>query len=458
MEYYGYTFDVAGATSYTNQLLERTLYLYDSEGRKTAETNANNEVTQFTYSPANDLLTLTDGKSQVTTWNYDIYGDVSNKVDNDANTILVYHYDADQRLTNRYSITKGNTYYYYDKAGNLTNITYPVSPAITLSYDALNRLTGMLDAVGTTYYGYDAAGQLLSEEGPWANDTVTYTYANRLRTGLSLQQPTSSPWAQTYAYDGARRLTELNSPAGEFTYAYGAPASGPALLVSKLSLPNGAYITNTYDSVARLTGTYLKNSSNSILNSHQYGYNVGNQRTNQVFTDTNYENYAYDNIGQLTSALGVESGGSPSRLQEQLKYGYDAAHNLNYRTNNALVETFAVNGLNELSNVTRTGTLTVAGTTTSAATSVTVNGSAANRYDDATFALGGFTVTNGDNSFTAIANDSLGVRARPVSRSICPQRTFLPTISTATCSRTEPRFWFGTTRTSWLPITCPARG
>jgi RHS repeat-associated protein len=102
------------------------------------------------------------------------------------------------------------------------------------------------------------------------------------------------------------------------------------------------------------------------------------------------------------------TGGSPSRLQEQLKYGYDAAHNLNYRTNNALVETFAVNSLNELSNVTRTGTLTVAGTTTSAATGVTVNGSAANRYNDATFALGGFTVTNGDNTFTAIADDSLG--------------------------------------------------
>src|SRR5213076_298447 len=56
----------------------------------------------------------------------------------------------------------------------------------------------------------------------------------------------------------------------------------------------------------------------------------------------------------------------------------------------------------------RSGTLTVAGTTTSAATNVTVNGSAANRYNDNTFALAGFTVTNGNNTYTAIASDSYG--------------------------------------------------
>ena len=69
----------------------------------------------------------------MTTWNYDIYGLVSNKVDNAANIVLVYHYDTDQRLTNRDSITKGNTHYKYDNVGNLTNVTYPVSPAISLA-------------------------------------------------------------------------------------------------------------------------------------------------------------------------------------------------------------------------------------------------------------------------------------------------------------------------------------
>ena len=36
----------------------------------------------------------------------------------------------------------------------------------------------MVDGVGTTRYTYDAAGQLLSEDGPWDNDTVSYSYNN----------------------------------------------------------------------------------------------------------------------------------------------------------------------------------------------------------------------------------------------------------------------------------------
>jgi len=109
----------------------------------------------------------------------------------------------------------------------------------------------------------------------------------------------------------------------------------------------------------------------------------------------------------VKTAKGFESGGS-SRLHEQFGYAYDSAGNLNYRTNNALVQTFTANNLNELSTVTRSGTLTVAGTTTSTATNVTVNTTNANRYSDKTFALAGFTVTNGINAYTAIAQDSYG--------------------------------------------------
>ena len=71
--------------------------------------------------------------------------------------------------------------------------------------------------------------------------------------------------------------------------------------------------------------------------------------------------YTYDNIGQLQTALGKEPGGTTNRLNEQLGYGYDAAGNLNFRTNNALVQTFQVNTLNELTNALRSGTLTVGG-------------------------------------------------------------------------------------------------
>jgi len=71
-----------------------------------------------------------------------------------------------------------------------------------------------------------------------------------------------------------------------------------------------------------------------------------------------------------------------------------------------------VNNLNELTTATRTGTLTVSGTTSSGATSVTVGGNgitnSASLFLDYTFAAQGLTLVDGNNTFTAIGQDSLG--------------------------------------------------
>jgi YD repeat-containing protein len=76
-------------------------------------------------------------------------------------------------------------------------------------------------------------------------------------------------------------------------------------------------------------------------------FGTANQRTQQTRTDASYVNYTYDNIGQLESALGFTSGGSPLS-NDQRGYRYDPAWNLNARTNNGVVTTFGVNVKNEL--------------------------------------------------------------------------------------------------------------
>ena len=95
--------NIAGPTSYTNQLNLVSRYGYDLAGRKTAETNANLEEIYYAYDPAGNLKSLTDGKNHVTRWNFDLYGRVTNKVDQVGDTILRYGYDANSRLTNRWS-------------------------------------------------------------------------------------------------------------------------------------------------------------------------------------------------------------------------------------------------------------------------------------------------------------------------------------------------------------------
>ncbi len=294
-----------GLIAYTNQLTNVTFYAYDTARRKTAETNANLEVTRFFYTPAGDLEQLIDGNTNSTYWHYDMFGRVTNKVDNLGTNLFFYSYDLNGRLTNRTSAAKGTTAYAYDAVGSLTNIVYPHGPSISMSYDALNRLTNMVDGIGATRYGYNSLGQVALEDGPWSDDAVNYTYANRLRSGLSAQVPNSSLWTADYAYDEARRLTGISSPAGTFDYDY---VPGRQGLVRALELPSGAAVTNNFDTVGRLTGTWLIDGDGEAINRHTYLYNQAGQRTNHTRVKGDYATYAYDKIGQLTYALGREGG------------------------------------------------------------------------------------------------------------------------------------------------------
>src|SRR6185437_2728635 len=166
---------------------------------------------------AGDLLTLQDGKSQQTSWKYDPYGHVTNKTDAASTEILRYQYDATSRLTNRWSLAKGNTRYKYDAVNSLTNVDYPSSTDLTYKYDALGRLTNMVDAVGTTSFTYNGADKLLSEVSPWSTNTlISYSYnAAGLRASMKIQQPVGS-FTNGYTYDASARLSNLTSTAGSF--------------------------------------------------------------------------------------------------------------------------------------------------------------------------------------------------------------------------------------------------
>jgi RHS repeat-associated protein len=400
-----FAYDSRGLTNYFDQLGHPTAFVRDALGRELFETNANQEVLQFTYNPSDELLTLTDGKNQTTTWRYDTYGRVTNKVDALGTNSFIYAYDANDRLTNRTSAAKGATGYRYDPIGNLTNVVYPVSSNLVFKYDGLNRLTNMLDGVGSTVFGWTPGSQLATEDGPWPGDTVSYSYTDRLRTALQLSQPNASPWVQNYTYDTDYRLSTTASPAGGFSYAY---EDGPvgnrhaSLLMNSLTYPYGSTTVRIFDDVGRLE-------SISSHETHFYYYDAASERTQHVFTAGNYVDYTYDNLGQLKTAKGYDPGGS-ARLHEQFGYAYDKAWNLSSRTNNALVQTFSANAANELSSVSRSGTLTIAGSVSSThSPSVTVSGiGAAAVYSDATWARAGATPANGPNTYTATASDSYG--------------------------------------------------
>jgi len=433
VETFGYS--ASGLTNYIDALSHRTEFVRDTAGRILYETNGNNEVFQFTYNPWNEVLTLTDGKNQTTSWTYDSYGRVTNKVDAANNLLLTYQYDPLDRLTNRWSVAKGNTAFGYDAIGNLTSVVYLSGNTsnIFYNYDSLNRLTNMADGLGSTTFTWTDGGQLAGEDGPWGDDAVSYSYDNvRQRSGLNLMQPNAPPWTQSYSYDSVMRLNGALSPAGDFTYSY--PSSGADLAQAEY-MPNYNYIANQFDGMARLTNATLYPLVTPPIQL-QYGYDAISQRTQEIFAidssgNYSFKNYSYDNIGQLKTANGFDHVYDNNlgqyvdtpRLHEQFGYAYDHAWNLSQRTNNALVQNFAVNNLNELTGATRSGTLTVAGTATeqkggiwgsaSGVTNVTVSGTGltsglADIYHDGDWARAGATPTDGTNSYSATGQDTYG--------------------------------------------------
>ena len=144
---------------------------------------------------------------------------------------------------------------------------------------------------------------------------------------------------------GRRPSTEHGQLPGGDVHLHIQRVEQASRLPIKLSLPNTSYITNTYDSVARLTGTYMDNSSNTILDKSEYLYNAGNQRTRLTRTDSSYYTNSDDNIGQLKWA-------DSTVASEDRGYLYDAAWNLNQRTNNGAgsTVTFGVDNKNQLTN------------------------------------------------------------------------------------------------------------
>ena len=153
--------------------------------------------------------------------------------------------------------------------------------------------------------------------------------------------------------------------AGAFDYTFVGQASR---LTQKLSLPNSSYIINTYDNVARLTATYLKTSAHVLTNKHEYDYNAANQRINSTNLAGTYYTNTYDPIGQLKIWDSSVAG-------EDRRYVYDAAWNLNYRTNNTTLYTFKVDNKNQLTNATLAGNQTYDGNG-----NVTFNDGAVNGY------------------------------------------------------------------------------
>jgi RHS repeat-associated protein len=273
---------------------------------------------------------------------------------------------------------------------------------VAYGYDALNRRTSMSDSLGNHTFTYANFGAfdsaLASESGPWAGDTVSYGYSGKVLASIGV-----GSWSETIAHDIALRPHMITSPAGTFTYMF----SGGGRQVGSLQMP-GSTTTLGYDDVGQLNAIEVKNASQTVLDYHGYDRNQNGWITRAYRMNGVTVDYGYDNIGQLASAQGHEAD-STLRLNENLGYTYDASGNLATRIQNTLQQSFTSDPADQLTSVTRSGTLTVEGSFSGAVATLGVNGQPAALYSDGTFATtAGLSLHDGNNLFVTAGSNAAG--------------------------------------------------
>jgi len=276
---------------------EVTVLTYDSSGALTGSSNSLGQKTSITqHTPGGFPQTVMDA--------------------NGVETQLAY--DARLRLLSRTVTTaagKLTTRYAYDAAGDLVSTTLPDGSALTNSYDASHRLTGItnlpgegvaytLDALGNTTLlnvlnsakkvqrtqsgNFDALGERLADVGGVGEKTA-FTYdANG--NALTITDPLGRTTKQVF--DALNRRTKVTDPAGGVTSAVYDAHDRPLSVTD----PNGAVTSYVYDGFGNLIQKSSPDTGITV-----YHYDPAGNLVQKSDAAGSITNYAYDSLDRVVS-------------------------------------------------------------------------------------------------------------------------------------------------------------
>ncbi|MDR3436515.1 LysM peptidoglycan-binding domain-containing protein, partial [Telmatospirillum sp.] len=313
-----FTYDAAGRlTATTDAAGYAESYGLDAFGDRTQVTNKIGGVTTYTYDAKGNLLTetmawatgtastLANGTAESATvtnaYGYDAFSNRILQVEAqglaEART-TTYVYDNLNRLTSQ-SVSLGaqgyaSTLYQYDGNGNVVQSTDPNSNKTYSYYDALNRKTAQINALGVlTTYAYDNDSNLSTE--------TVYATPLTLVAGTTPTPTPPSGGSRTtiYSYDSANRLigtTVLGVTTGGWngsTYVIN-PAVG---VIPGVADPNGSLVTR--QTVYDAAGNVIESIDGNGNKTYNY-YDANGNKIAQVDPDSYLTTYSYDANGNVT--------------------------------------------------------------------------------------------------------------------------------------------------------------
>ncbi len=213
-----------------------------------------NLTSQYGYNTVGDVTSITDARSNTTTFSVDVLRRTTQKTDpTPFSYVTKWTYDETSwsKLSGRLMIrsTHGRrTQVGYSLTGKRKTVTDPSNNVSPTSYDTADRLWKLTDAENRTYQAaYDALNRISTITDPTSTvaETRTYTVNGRL-----YQLTDARAKVTTYSYDGFDRPDRETFPGGSYERQQSYDKNSNVLTFRTRS---GNTIVNTYD-VLKPTG------------------------------------------------------------------------------------------------------------------------------------------------------------------------------------------------------------
>jgi RHS repeat-associated protein len=310
---------------------------YDGLGRLRRVQDPNQIFTRYLYDAGGKLSTVTTNQGQTRSFHYDGRGFLVGEKHPESG-LTTYRYDARGNVTLK-STPTGTLTSTYDRAGRLLTVSTAQGDLKRFTYGTGGE-AGQLTRASALNYRMTGSCSALEVRQDLAHDPATGRLASE-STSLWQGPTPAESWTQSYAYDLAGRITQVNYPSCQSlcpapprqlttAYAYGRPTAVPGFAsaityndngtLATLRHANQVVFTQTPDPYGMLRPGSIRADSpaGQPWPREDYFYD-GSGNIKAIGTKT----FGYDPGSRLTSATLPAAGAQP--LQQ---YSYDLYGNL----------------------------------------------------------------------------------------------------------------------------------
>jgi RHS repeat-associated protein len=309
-------------TKYTDGKSGITSYQYDALDRVTFVTHPDNSTVNIQYDDLNNFIRITDetGVQSYTKWN-----PIGLKIAVGINEQLIqatYHYDSYGRMDWSQDARGNQTRYGYDQWSRQNTITYPDGAISTFFFDDINNVNVSTDPEGYTVRNFlDAAGRTIRTEetkvvnGVTKTNTLSTIVLDNLGKARSITDNVAPQNTTIFGYDVLGRLTSVKNAKNELTkYQY-----NPIGKLTVVTYPDNNTEVKTYDEIGRLI--QRKDPKGNIEKAY---YDANNNRIGlKDRNGTSFKN-TYDSRNMLRQSDILDASGNPIP-SETILFTYDLA-------------------------------------------------------------------------------------------------------------------------------------